>query len=217
MRTTKEITSSLNISTILILVIGGVLSTTLGIKLLIDGIEKHPLLIVGVPFFAFGLYCLYCVLNYDILIISNGKLTIKSIIGRTKKTISLSEFKSFTEIEKENAKFRGEAGHMKWKDLTLNGDNLSYKISSTSYSNYNELRKGLIKGLKRNKKAEKKWKRNLQTNWGIGFIIFGVLIGFWFWEASKDNPTEELISVLMALFFSIYGIYLILKTKKASR
>lgn len=214
---TKEIKSSIKISTIIILIIGGILSTILGAKLLIDGIEKQALLIVGIPFFTLGLYCLYCFLNYDILIISNGKLTLKSITGRTKKTISLSEFKSFTEIEKENAKFRGEVGHMKWKDLTLIGDNISYKISSVSYSNYYRLRRELIKGLKRNKKAENKWKHKLQTYWGIGFTLFGVLIGFWFWKASGDNPTEKLISTLMAVFFIGYGVYLIMKTKKASR
>ena len=214
MRTTKEISSKPKLSSILILVIGGFLATILGTILIIKGIEKRGLLIIGIPFLALGLYSIYWILNYDTLQISNGKLIFKSITGYTKKIIALTEFKSYTEIEKENAKYSYEVGYMKWKDLTLISENFSYKISSTSYSNYYELRKELIKGLKRNKQAENKWNKNNLTLWGIGFILFGILVGYWFWKASKDNSTEKMMTVLMAVGFIGYGIYLLIKSKK---
>ena len=213
MRTHKEITSKPKLSSILILIVGGFLATIFGTVLIIKGIEKQELLIIGIPFFVLGVYSLYCIINYDTLQIVNGKLIIKSIIGFTKKTIALSEFKSYTEIEKENAKYSHEVGYMKWKDLTLISENFSYKISSTSYTNYYELRKELIKGLRRNKKAENKWNRNNLTLWAIGFISFGILVGYWFWKASKDNSNEKLITVLMAVGFIGYGIYLLIKSK----
>jgi len=214
LRTHKEITSKPKLSSILILIIGGFLAAIFGTILIIKGIEKQGLLIIGIPFLTLGLYSLYWILNYDTLQIANGKLIFKSITGFTKKTIALSEFKSYTEIEKENAKYSHEIGYMKWKDLTLISENFSYKISSTSYVNYYELRKELIKGLRRNKQAENKWNKNNLTLWGIGFILFGILVGFWFWKASEDNSIEKLITVLMAIGFIGYGIYLIIKSKK---
>jgi len=214
LRTHKEIISKPKLSSILILIIGGFLATIFGTILIIKGIEKQGLLIIGIPFLTLGIYSLYWIINYDTLQIVNGKLIFKSITGFTKKTIALSEFKSYTEIEKENAKYSHEVGYMKWKDLTLISENFSYKISSTSYTNYYELRKELIKGLRRNQKSENKWNRNNLTLWAIGFISFGILVGYWFWKASKDNSNEKLITVLMAVGFIGYGIYLLIKSKK---
>ncbi|MCB4809620.1 hypothetical protein LG651_15295 [Tamlana sp. 62-3] len=209
MKTHKEITSKPKLSSILILIIGGFLAIIFGTILIIKGNW-----IIGVPFLIIGLYSLYWIFNYDTLQIKNGKLIFKSITGFTKKTISLSELKSYTEIEKENAQYKWEFGYMKWKDLTLIGDNFKYKISSTSYINYNELRKELTKGLKRNFKAETKWQNNNLTYIGIGLIIFGFLIGFWFWQATKDILFEKILTILLSIGFIGYGIYLLYKRKK---
>ncbi|MCF1193112.1 hypothetical protein LRR18_16100 [Mangrovimonas sp. AS39] len=210
----KEIISKPKLLSILILIIGGFLATIFGIFMIIKGIEKHGPLIIGIPFFAIGLYSLYWVLNYDILKISNGKLIFKSITGLTKKTISLSELKSYTEIEKENAKLKNEVGYMKWKDLTLYGDNFRYKISSTSYTNYKELRNELTKGLKRNLQAEIKWQNNNLTYIGLGQILFGLFIGFWFWQVTKDSLTDKIMTLLISVGFVGYGIFLLYKRKK---
>ena len=91
-------------------------------------------------------------INHNILIINKEKLIVKTLIGITKRTINLSEILSYNEIEKENAKWKGEAGYMKWKDLTLFGKDFKFKISSSSYGNYAELKKSF------NKRKEKKHK-----------------------------------------------------------
>ncbi|GAL81332.1 hypothetical protein JCM19274_2408 [Algibacter lectus] len=105
---------------------------------------------------------------------------------------------------------------MRWKDLTLIGDNFTYKLSSTSYTNYEELRRELIKGLKRNNKAEDKWNNNNLTYIGVGVILFGLLIGLWFWNAT-EIVNEKILSIIISIGFIGYGIFLLNRRKKASR
>ena len=105
---------------------------------------------------------------------------------------------------------------MKWKDLTLFGENFKYKISSSSYENYPQLRSALIKGKKRNIKSENEWQRKNSLYYGIGFLIFGIIISIWFGIISKDL-NEKLLTIAFSSFFIIYGVYLIRKNTKAYR
>jgi hypothetical protein len=204
-------------SSVLILTIGGPLSILFGTFLIIKGNGNLGVLILGIPFILLGIYSLYWMYNFDILIISNGNLIFKSITGFTKKTIPLTEFDSYSEIEKENAKLKHEVGYMKWKDLTLISEDFNYKISSTSYSNYEELRKELIFGLKRNTKFEHKWHSKNSKQFGIFFILFGILFGTWFLRISENSLNEILIIISVSLAFIGVGIYLIKTRKNASR
>jgi hypothetical protein len=216
LRKRKDIISKPKISSILILILGGILGIVLGTVLVLKGAEKQILLILGIPFIGLGIYSIYWIINFDILKITDRKLILKSITGITKKTIPLAELQSYTEIEKQNAQYKSEVGYMKWKDLTLIGENFSYKLSSTSYTNYEELRNELIKGLKRNIKAEDKWNNNNLTYIGVGVILFGLFIGLWFWNASEIS-SEKILSSIISFAFIGYGIYLISKRGKASR
>ena len=216
MRKPKDIIAKPKISTILILILGGTLGIVLGTILILKGFEKLVLLILGIPFIGLGIYSIYWIIDFDILKITDGKLIFKSITGITKKTIPLTEFKSYTEIEKQNAQYKSEVGYMRWKDLTLIGDNFTYKLSSTSYINYEELRRELIKGLKRNNKAEDKWNNNNLTYIGVGVILFGLLIGLWFWNTSEIT-NEKNLSIIISLGVIVYGIFLLNRRKKASR
>ena len=215
MRNPKEIKSIPKISSILLLTIGGITTIVLGIKSILIGIEKPSLLIIGIPLLAFGLYCFYWLLNYDVLLISNGKLIFKSITGYTKKTISLNELKSYSEIEKDNAS--RALAHIKWKDLTLISENFNYKLSSTSYSNYQELRDRLTIGLKRNTKFENDWQNKNSTQIGIGSILFGLFLGYWLLKHSGNHLNEILIIVLITSVFIGGGAYLIINRRNASR
>jgi len=105
---------------------------------------------------------------------------------------------------------------MKWKDLTLFGKNFKYKISSSSYKNYPELKRKLIKGKKRNIKSENEWQRKNSLYYGIGFLIFGIIISIWFGINSKDL-NERLLTLAFSSLFIMYGIYLIRKNRKAYR
>tara|TARA_R110000744_G_scaffold83679_3_gene163862 strand:- start:24 stop:674 length:651 start_codon:yes stop_codon:yes gene_type:complete len=216
LRKPKDIIAKPKISTILILILGGTLGIVLGTILTLKGFEKQVLLILGIAFIGLGIYSIYWIINFDILKITDGKLIFKSITGITKKTIPLTEFQSYTEIEKQNAQYKSEFGYMKWKDLTLIGDNFTYKLSSTSYTNYEELRRELIKGLKRNTKAEDKWNNNNLTYIGVGVILFGLFIGLWFWNAS-EIANEKNLSIIISFGFIGYGIFLLNRRKKASR
>lgn len=212
----KNLKSELKLSNIIILFLGGIIFTFFGIKFTISGMEKYEILFVSIPFLFFGIASIYHLINYNILEISENKLVVKTLIGLTKKTINLSEILSYNEIKKENAKFKGEIGRMKWKDLTLFGENFKYKISSSSYKNYPELRKVLIKGKQRNIKSENEWQRKNSLYYGIGFLIFGIIISYWFGINSKDL-NEKLLTLAFSSLFIIYGIYLIRKNRKAYR
>ncbi|MEP5253498.1 MAG: hypothetical protein ABJQ39_00435 [Winogradskyella arenosi] len=216
MKKEKVLKSELKKSNLIILSLGGILLTFFGIKLTILGIEKNTLLFISIPILFFGLVSIYHLLNYNILEISENKLVVKTLVGITKKSIKLSEITSYNEIEKENAKYKHELAHMKWKDLTLFGKNFKYKISSSSYNNYAELRKSLIRQKKRNIKSENEWQRKNSLYYGIGFLIFGIILSIWFGKISK-NFNEELLSVGFSSLFIIFGIYLITKNRKAYR
>ncbi|WP_298782719.1 hypothetical protein [uncultured Polaribacter sp.] len=216
MKQKEFIKSQIKISNILILLLGGIICTFLGIKLTISAVEKLGILFVSIPFLFMGIASIYYLINYDILEITKEKLILKSLFGFEKKSIYLSEIKSYNEIKKQNAKFKNEIEYMEWKDLTLFGENFRIKISSSSYGNYPELRKALIKGKKRNIKSENEWHRKNTLYFGIGFLIFGIIISIWFGIISKDL-NKKLLSVGFSSLFIIYGIYLIRKTKKAYR
>ena len=210
----KEIVKSkLNIFYYLILTVGGIGALILGVYLTIQGIENSTLFFIGIPFTALGLYSVYWIFNVDILIITDSELIKKSITGKIKESISRKNIKSFNEIEKQNAQYKGEPAHMKWKDLTLFGENFNYKISSTTYSNYVELKREIIKGLQRNKKSEVEWNRKNGQYYGIGFTIFGIVLALWLGILPKELD-EKIIGVIIGLVFLSYGIYLLNKNKK---
>ena len=210
----KEIVKSkLNIFYYLILTVGGIGALILGVYLTIQGIENSTLFFIGIPFTAPGLYSVYWIYNVDILIITDSELIKKSITGKIKESISRKNIKSFNEIEKQNAQYKGEPAHMKWKDLTLFGENFNYKISSTTYSNYVELKREIIKGLQRNKKSEVEWNRKNGQYYGIGFTIFGIVLALWLGILPKELD-EKIIGVIIGLVFLSYGIYLLNKNKK---
>lgn len=213
MKKNEFIKSEIKISSIIILLLGSVFFTFFGVKLTITAMEKLEILFISIPFLLSGIVLIYYLINYNILEITENKLVIKSLIGFEKRTIKLSEILSYNEIEKENAKFKGEIGHMKWKDLTLFGENFKYKISSSSYGNYLELRRALTKGKIRNKKSENEWQRKNSLYYGIGFLIFGIIISILVKNISKDL-NEKLLTITFSSFFIIYGVYLMRKNRK---
>ena len=152
MNNQQYIKSIIKISEVIILIIGAIPTLCLGIYCISNEVYSF-----GIPILFFGLLCIYILLDYDILYVSRNEILIKSIRGNIKKKIPLNTSNYYTEIEKENA--TTGAAHRKWKELTLIGNNFSYCISSSTYTNYPKLKKGLIKGLKRNKALEKEWER----------------------------------------------------------
>ena len=209
--TTKSRT---NYKGILILLIGGIAFTLIGGALIFNDRGNYVGISLGGLFLTFGIYCFYEFLNFDNLIISKDKLIIKSIYGRTKKTIYLKEIIRYNEIEKENAS-HGLA-RMKWKDLILFTKTDKYKISSTTYNNYEQIKKPLINRVKRDVKSETEWNRKNGFYIGIGSVIFGVIFSFFTFRGNInefDFLTWLLVSGFLILFFGC-GIYLVIKNKK---
>lgn len=66
---------------------------------------------------------------------------------------------------------------MKWKDLTLVGEDFNYKMSSTTNSNYSELRTVLMKGMTRNKDFEIGRNIKNRKSLRIWILIFVVILG----------------------------------------
>ncbi|MFK8059977.1 MAG: hypothetical protein AB8B78_07795 [Polaribacter sp.] len=213
MKENLVIKSKISIFSISILLIGGIGAFVLGSFIIKNGIEKNGLLFLGIPILLLGIYCFYWLLNFDVLEITKIKIIIKSPLGKVKNIILLNELKSYNEIKKQNAQNIGEPGHLKWKDLTLFGNNFEYKISSTTYSNYSELRKVITSGLKRNKKSEIEWNRKNRFYYGIGFLIFGIFVCLWLTITSKEI-SDKIIGGIFGLLFVFYGIYLLKKNKK---
>lgn len=205
-----KLKSKLNIYSFLILIIGGIGAIILGIILILKGQHENPLLFVGILFLFFGLLSTYWIFKYDFLEITETQLIIKSITGKTKKSIPLTEFSSYNEIEKQNAKYKGETTYLKWKDLILFSEGYNYKISSMIYSNYDELKSIITKGLIKNKEYKVQYYQKSKTYLGTGFIIFGIITGLWIGILSIDN-NDKYIGGIIGLLFFCYGIYILNK------
>jgi uncharacterized membrane protein YfcA len=169
-----KIKSEINYSSFSIILIGGIVVLCLGIFSFQKLTENNIGVYSGILLSIIGTYFIYKALIFDILEITDQKLIVKSIFGKTKKEINLSEFVSYNEIEKHyNTK---HSNVVNW-DLTLFTKTSKYIISSTNYKNYKKLKKHLTKKLNRNKSSEKKWNKKNGLGIGIGTTIFGLIFG----------------------------------------
>lgn len=214
MNRSNPIKSVFNIKIIVLLIIGGMMTSITGLYFIIVVDDLLSKLVIGFPIIWFGVYCFYCLLSYDILHLSKSELVINSIVGKTKRRISLSKIITYTEIEKENGALGGPK--MKWQDLTIYTNNQLYKISSSTYTNYRELRKGLIKGLKKDKRLEQKWQQTNNLLLGYGFVIVAIVLGSIIFRHGIDGHelTGAIILIGIILFPLAVGLYLIMKARK---
>lgn len=204
-----KIKSEINKSTFIVVLIGGMVFMTIGGVIVYNNFENYVGIIAGVILSVFGTYFVFMSLKTDVLEISKTTLIIKSIFGPVKRRIKLNDFLSYNEIEKENK-------HLKWKDLMLfQREGKAYKIHSSNYNNYDEIKRYLISGIKRNVESEKEWKRKNSIYFGVFSTLFGVLaFGFLFANQSSNELEDNIIAFLFFGLFIAYGLYLIAKNKK---
>lgn len=207
--------SVLNNSLFSLVLIGGLISFIVGVNLIVSDNGNYGGIIMGAIFSIFGIYAIYKSLTTDILEVTKETLIIKSIFGSIKRKIKRLDIISYNEIEKENAKFKYEIGYVKWKDLTLFlKENKKYTIHSTSYKNYDKLRRILISVVKRNQKSEKEWYRKNSFYFGVGFFLFGFLtFTLLYLNVNKNELSDNVIGFVFFGIFVFYGIYLIFKDK----
>lgn len=162
-------------STLIILILGGIGFCFLSFYLTSISLEaEYPQiagLILGLFFGAFGLLSIFSIWQLKKYDFDGEKLIVKSIFNTPKKVIYVRDIKSYKEIEKEN-----KSG--KWKDLTIFTDRQKEKISSSTISNYFQLKSALTKGLIRDEYSESLWLYKVNKRFGIGFIIIGLLFSF---------------------------------------
>lgn len=168
----KEIKSELKILDFIIFIPFGILALVGAYFLISNSLDdEYPKILflgVGIFFGLIGLASLLIIFLFEKNILKDDKLIILSITGREKKIIKLSEIVSYYEIEKE-----GRSNS--WKDLTIFTKDSKYTISSAIYSNYDEFRKKLTRGKKKNIKARKLLEYRMNRRYGIGFLIVGTI------------------------------------------
>lgn len=156
-----------------ILIMGGILGLFIGcfvIKYAIDDEYIQVIsLILGIIFILFGSCCLILLLFLTKLSLSNDQLVIQSLLtGRITNRVELSEIVSYYAIEKEGK-------YNSWEDLMIFTKDARYLISSSSYTNYEDLKAVLIEGKERNLYEEHLWEYKNNKRYGIGFLILGMV------------------------------------------
>lgn len=173
MANNEAIISKLKISKVLSLILFGI-GMLLFCYYLISASLDHEYpqiigLIAGAILGFFGVISLVLLLNLDKLELETDKLKVISPFKSPKKTIYISEIKSFNEIEKNSA-----TG--KEKCLTIFTDRFRYKISSSTYTNYEQLKATLTKDKFRNTHSEEVWEYKMKNYSGWAQIVFGLMI-----------------------------------------
>jgi hypothetical protein len=127
-------------------------------------------ILVAVVFAIFGLLCLRFLLRYDRLLIADGKMTIRSILGYVKREIYLDEISRWMEVYRKNK-------YDSWYELTIYTANTRYKLSSNLYDDYERCRKALVRGKQRDYDAEARWEKRSDN---AVYIIFPLIALFFF-------------------------------------
>lgn len=156
---------------LVILVVGGLFFLGLSLFMVISATKQEFPQIVGLvlgPCFAvFGLFCLAAIWKLSNYSVNGGTLTEKTIFNVSKRTLKLKDIKSYTEIEKETK-------YIKWKELTIFTNDQRLKVSSSSISNYDQLKSVLTKDKPRDVRSEKMWAYKNNRKFGFGLTIVGL-------------------------------------------
>lgn len=171
---------------LLFLLIGGIGSLIVAF-LMIEGALKGPYpqiidIILGIFFGVIGAIALISIYKLDTILVYSDYYEIKSIFGHIKKIIKKDSIITWTEIEKANK-------YDEWKELTIYTSKSNYKLSSSIYGNYSELRNNLISGKKNNLKKEIKLIKRKNAILAVFFLITGGLflfLSFNFYYLNKE-------------------------------
>jgi len=139
-------------------------------------------LILGAFFGIVGSLCLFSLLNLEIFELDDEKLVIKSILKIPKKIFFLRDIVGYNEIQKVNK-------YGTWHDLTIFTKKDKHLLSSSVIFNYEEFKEILIKDKPRNFESEETWEQQTSRNFGIGFIIVGLLFSYFAWLLFNKEVT----------------------------
>lgn len=168
----KQIKSEVKIQNLLLLmgvVFGGLICGFIMIGRSFD--DEYVVLVkflIGVGLVVGGIAALMMLLLSKSYMVEDKKLSVISFYGKIKEEIPLSEIKNYAKIERESK-------HSNWEDLIIFTRESSYTISSSTYTNYEKLKKKLVKGKSENQYAVKQWHYQNRLKSGLGFFTFGFL------------------------------------------
>jgi len=212
MKIEETLKSTLKISTILILVFGGMGMLFLGYYLITISLDTEypqiPGLILGCFFGLVGLISLLSLLILETLELDNEKLVVRSLLKFPKKTIYLQEIVSYSETEKEI-----KSG--KLFNLTIFTQTETYTIYSDAISNYHEFKPILTKGKPRNTHLEDLWQYKKIKYFGIAFIIIGSLFLYGFWNIYNNKDKVILPEELTTMKITVTNKLEIHKSKSS--
>ena len=159
---------------ILIRLLGSLLLIYFGLEKSLSAFGENDLNLGKSLFFVFlgsmGVLNLVLLLIAYEIEITERELIKKSFFGLCKKKTARDRIVRFAE-------FDFDSEYLYTKSLFLLGDNLSIEISSTEISNYEEIKKELIKGLNEDKTYKRRVEKYLNSA-GIIILIFVVIIVF---------------------------------------
>jgi hypothetical protein len=183
-------------SGLIILVLSAVVSFGLSVFTVSSAFDQEFTQILGLVFgllFAVaGIICLGAIWNLSNYTIKGDTLTVKTIFNITKRILKLGDITSYTEIEKESK-------YIKWKDLTLFANICRLKISSSSISNYDQLKSVLTKDKTRDIASEKMWAYKNNRKFGFGFMIVGLGLTLLFLNVYMNRDVEVMVADITSI------------------
>jgi hypothetical protein len=183
-----------------ILIIGGIGSFLVSYFLIKNSFnDPYPQIlgvILGIFFGILGTISIITIYKLDTIFVYSDHIEIISILGHVKKKIYRNKIITWVELDKANK-------YDEWKELTIYTDKTNYKLSSSIYENYLELKNALVSGIKKDSKNEIKLIRRKNLYWAISFVIAGSFFIFTFYnfffmkhEDIKDSELETITDVI---------------------
>ncbi len=187
------------LSTIVILIFGVIGFSFLASFFLKAMLSHRYLQILDLTFFLLGsslaICSLYYLLKNELLIVENKKLIIISFFGLQRKEFFLTELISYTAIEKANK-------YINWEDLDLYFKSGKVRITSSNFkvTDYYNIKSLITRGTKANQKEVSKWSNRIQSQYGIAFIIIGIIFSLLF--INQNNRGIKIIDGVSSIQFT---------------
>jgi len=166
-----EIQSKPNVFIVIIITLGIIGFSALSYFLISNSLSAdYPQIagvLIGSLFGLFALLALLVLIRFNQLLITPTHLHINYFWGTSRKIIPLKEISSYIDIKDESIKHKTN----KFNSLFIFYKGRKYKIESSAYSNYQEIRRALIKGKAKNKNYLKLRKKRMNK---IGAIVTGI-------------------------------------------
>lgn len=138
------------------------------------------LLVLSIFFGLFGLLSIISLWSLKKYEFDGEKLLVKSVFNTARKIIYVKDIKSYNEIVKGSDSYKRH-------DLTIFTEKHKETISSSAFYKYKQLKSELTMGIERDEHSERLWSYKVNKRFGIGFIIFGLLLSIILWAGDFKN------------------------------